>query len=331
LAAWRLLLALPAWVWPAWLALSCGGGPAWLCCLWVARHFSALVFLPGFPGSPGLLPTAPGSAAPPLGGVWLLRLSARSPCLLSPRLPWAASSRGRLRLYVLLALWLGGLALRPVAWPRRGVTVSSPGLRRHTRPRPLGPGPSPPPDACPAALCPGAPVVCSCGRPPVACPCTPGPRVCRRLAALLRPGRPCFRALRGRFPRPGCVSPLALVAACRSSVPATRWWPFRRLVPLERSAGAARPSLPCCRSFSRGPAVQAPLHAAGSRLAPFLCYAAVFPPRRPPWPRRPAPGAGFFWGFLGPFPPLSRPTGDLAPGFGALPRPLRSPWPAWPA
>jgi apolipoprotein N-acyltransferase len=120
-AGLALIIALMAWLWAGWLRPS---ADIWISCvgfaaLWVAQEVFRGWFLTGFPWLyHGYSYTDTWLAGwAPIGGVWLVGFtSVFTACLLSELFLWRHRRPAAVGVALLLAIWLGGKALTGVEW-----------------------------------------------------------------------------------------------------------------------------------------------------------------------------------------------------------------------
>ncbi len=290
-AGLALVIALMAWIWARWLRPA---QAPWLACLgfaalWVLQEVFRGWFLTGFPwlyhGYTHTDTWLVGWA--PVGGVWLLSfLSVLTACLLAELRLWKRLWPAASAAVLLLAMWLGGKALTLPEWTRPAgpplsvalIQADIPQSRKwdpahidHTlslyRDLSVAQGP------VDLIVWPetAVPVLQS-----QAIAFTDG--MAARLAAqgtTLITGIPVDDYENGELQ---IYNGIMVAGEADQQYLKHKLVPFGEYVPLQDLLRGliAFFDLPMS-SFSRGPAVQAPLEAAGYRLAPFICYEAVYP------------------------------------------------------
>lgn len=290
-AGLALVTALMAWVWARWLRPA---HAPWLAstgfaALWVLQEVFRGWFLTGFPWLyHGYAHTDTWLAGwAPVGGVWLLSfLSVLSACLLSEAPIWRRMHSAAVASALLLGIWLGGNALTAVEWTRpTGSPLSvaliqadiaqsrkwDPAHIDHTltlyRDLSVAQGP------VDLIVWPetAVPVLQSQARA-----FTDG--MAARLAkqgTTLITGIPVDEYENGDL---RIYNAIMVAGKGDEQYLKHKLVPFGEYVPLQDLLRGliAFFDLPMS-SFSRGPAMQEPLQAAGYRLAPFICYEAVYP------------------------------------------------------
>lgn len=290
-AGLALVIALMAWVWTQWLRPT---GHPWLGCigfaaLWVLQEIFRGWFLTGFPWLyHGYAHTDTWLAGwAPIGGVWLLSfLSVLTACLLSESPAWRRPLSAAAAVALLLFIWLGGKALTSIDWTEPTGSPLSVALiqadiaqsrkwdpanidRTLTLYRDLSVAQGPvdlivwPETAVPILQS-------------QALAFTNG--MAARLAdqgTTLITGIPVDAYENGELQ---IYNAIMVAGQKDEQYLKHKLVPFGEYVPLQDVLRGliAFFDLPMS-SFSRGPAVQEPLQAAGYRLAPFICYEAVYP------------------------------------------------------
>ena len=292
-AGLALIPALTVWLWVRWLRPEVSPWLASLgfAALWVGQEFFRSWFLTGFPWLyQGYAHTDTWLAGwAPLGGVWLLSfITVFSACLLSEWLLWRRLSHGLLAAALLLLIWGGGGLLTHIEWTRpAGEPLSvaliqadieqsrkwDPAHIDHTLMtyRDMSYAQHPDTDIIvwPETA---VPVLSSSAMPFVQ-------GVAANLAqqgTTLITGIPVDESDADGQMR--IYNGILAAGEQPSQYLKHKLVPFGEYVPLE---GLLRGliaffDLPMS-SFSRGPLEQQPLHAAGYRLAPFICYETVYP------------------------------------------------------
>ena len=290
-AGLALIPATATWIWARWLRpgqhgwLACGGFAA----LWVAQEFFRSWFLTGFPwlyqGYAHTDTWLVGWA--PLGGVWLAGfLSVFSACLLSEGTLWRRRAHGLAAATLLIAIWGGGALLAQVEWTQpigKPLTVAliqaDIEQSRKWDPAHIDYTLATYRDMTYAqqadlVLWPetAVPVLSSNAMPFV-----------QGMAAnLAQQGTTLITGIpvdqRDSDGQMRIYNGIMVAGENTSQYLKHKLVPFGEYVPLEDVLRGliAFFDLPMS-NFSRGPAQQAPLEAAGHRLAPLICYETVYP------------------------------------------------------
>ncbi|WP_373185044.1 apolipoprotein N-acyltransferase [Halopseudomonas sp.] len=290
-AGLALVIALMSWVWAGWLRPN---SSVWLACvgfaaLWVLQEVFRGWFLTGFPWLyHGYVHTDTWLAGwAPVGGVWLLGfLSVLTACLLSEPRVWRRLRPAAGGLVLLLIIWAGGRALITLEWTQPTgsplsvalIQADIPQSRKwdpahidHTltlyRDLSIAQGP------VDLIVWPetAVPVLQSQARA-----FTDG--MAKRLGeqgTTLITGIPVDEYENGELQ---IYNAIMVAGKEDEQYLKHKLVPFGEYVPLQQVLRGliAFFDLPMS-SFSRGPAAQQPLEAAGYRLAPFICYEAVYP------------------------------------------------------
>ncbi len=286
-----LVIALAAWLWARWLRPA---QPGWLACfgfaaLWVAQEIFRGWFLTGFPWLyQGYIHTDTWLAGfAPIGGVWLLTfLTVLSACLLSELRLWKRPSHAAAAVALLLAVWLGGKGLGAIEWTKPTGEPLSVALIQADIPQSRKWDP----DHIQQTLSLYRDLSYAQGPvdlilwPETAIPVlkTQAQGFADAMAANLAEqgttlitGIPVDNYDTGEL---RIFNGIMVAGTEENQYLKNKLVPFGEYVPMEQVLRGliAFFDLPMS-SFSRGPAVQPPLQAAGYRLAPFICYEAVYP------------------------------------------------------
>lgn len=286
-----LVIALTAWLWARWLRPT---HPGWLACLgfaalWVGQEMFRGWFLTGFPWLyQGYSHTDTWLAGfAPIGGIWLLSfLTVISACLLAEvrlwqRLPHAAGVAA-----VLLGIWFGGKALGAIEWTQPVGEPLSVALIQADIPQSR----KWEPEHIQQTLSLYRDMSYAQGAvdliiwPETAIPVlqTQAQGFADAMAANLAEqgttlitGIPVDNYDTGEL---RIFNGIMVAGSEQNQYLKNKLVPFGEYVPMEALLRGLIGffDLPMS-SFSRGPAVQAPLEAAGYRLAPYICYEAVYP------------------------------------------------------
>ncbi|GGC99907.1 apolipoprotein N-acyltransferase [Halopseudomonas salina] len=290
-AGLALVIALMAWLWARWLRPT---GNPWLACwgfaaLWVLQEVFRGWFLTGFPWlyhGYGHTDTWLAGWAP-LGGVWLLSfLSVLSACLLSEPGLWRSIRSASTGTALLLVIWLGGMGLSTLEWTQPTGSPLSVALIQADIPQSRKWDPDHIDQTLTLyrdlsiALAPVDLILW----PETAVP------VLQSQALAFTNGMAARLAEQGTTLITGIpvdeydndvlqiYNGIMVAGQQDEQYLKHKLVPFGEYVPLEEVLRGliAFFDLPMS-SFTRGPAVQQPLKAAGYRLAPFICYEAVYP------------------------------------------------------
>lgn len=290
-AGLALIPALTAWLWVRWLRPA---SVPWLAslgfaALWVGQEFFRSWFLTGFPWLyQGYAHTDTWLAGwAPLGGVWLLSfLTVFSACLLSEWQAWRRLSSALLASVLLVMIWGGGALLSQIEWTRPAGNPLSVALiqadieqSRKWDPAHIDHTLTTYRDMSYAQTADlivwpetAIPVLSSRARPFV-------DAIAANLAkqgSTLITGIPVDETdTEGQM---RIYNGIMVAGAQSNQYLKHKLVPFGEYVPLEDLLRGliAFFDLPMS-NFSRGPLEQEPLEAAGYRLAPFICYEAVYP------------------------------------------------------
>ncbi len=290
-AGLALVIALMAWVWAGWVRPT---GRIWLGCvgfaaLWVLQEIFRGWFLTGFPWLyHGYIHTDSWLAGwAPVGGVWLLGfLSVFSACLLSEFALWQRLRPAAGGLALLLAIWLGGKALTSVDWTDPIGSPLSVALIQADIPQSRKWDPAHIDNTLTLYR------DLSVAQEPVDLIVWPETAV----PVLQSQARAFTNGMAARLAEQGTTLVTGIPVDTYDSGERQiynaimvagqedeqylkhKLVPFGEYVPLQTVLRGliAFFDLPMS-SFSRGPAIQAPINAAGYRLAPFICYEAVYP------------------------------------------------------
>lgn len=290
-AGLALVIALMAWVWTKWLRPT---GHPWLGCigfaaLWVLQEIFRGWFLTGFPWLyHGYAHTDTWLAGwAPIGGVWLLSfLSVFTACLLSEPPAWRHLRPAAAAVAVLLVIWLGGKALTSVDWTEPTGSPLSVALIQAdiAQSRKWDPANVDRTLSLYRDLSIAQGPVDLIVWPETAVPVLQSQALAftngmaARLAdqgTTLITGIPVDAYEDGEMQ---IYNAIMVAGQKDEQYLKHKLVPFGEYVPLQDVLRGliAFFDLPMS-SFSRGPAVQEPLQAAGYRLAPFICYEAVYP------------------------------------------------------
>lgn len=290
-AGLALVIALTAWLWAGWLRPIKAGW--WSCigfaCLWVAQEIFRGWFLTGFPWLyQGYMHTDTWlSGFAPVGGVWLLSLlTVLTACLLAEPAVWKRLPQAACASALLLAIWLGGLGLRHIEWTQPAGDPLSVALIQADIPQSRKWDP----DHIQHTLSLYRDM--SYAQGPVDLIVWPETAI----PVLQTQAQGFADAMAANFAEQGTTlitgipvdnydtgelriyNGIMVAGSAGNHYLKNKLVPFGEYVPMEQVLRGliAFFDLPMS-SFSRGPAVQAPLKAAGYQLAPFICYEAVYP------------------------------------------------------
>lgn len=290
-AGLALIIALTAWLWARWLRPSQSG---WLSCfgfaaLWVGQEIFRGWFLTGFPWLyQGYIHTDTWLAGyAPIGGVWLLSLlTVLSACLLCEDALWKRLPHAAGAVALVVAIWAGGKLLSNIDWTQPAGEPLSVALIQADIPQSRKWDP----DHIQHTLTLYRDMSYAQGQvdllvwPETAVP------------VLQSQAQPFVDAMAANFAEQGTTlitgipvddyetgelrifNGIMVAGSENNRYLKNKLVPFGEYVPLEQVLRGliAFFDLPMS-SFSRGPAIQPPLEAAGYQLAPFICYEAVYP------------------------------------------------------
>lgn len=286
-----LVIALTAWLWARWLRPAQAG---WLSCLgfaalWVGQEIFRGWFLTGFPWLyQGYIHTDTWLAGfAPIGGIWLLSfLTVISACLLSEFSIWKRLPHGAAAVALLLVIWLGGKGLGAIEWTQPAGEPLSVALIQAD----IAQSRKWDPEHIQQTL--GLYRDMSYAQGPVDLIIWPetaipvlksraqgfADAIAANLAdqgTTLITGIPVDNYDTGEL---RIFNGIMVAGSEKNQYLKNKLVPFGEYVPMDQLLRGliAFFDLPMS-SFARGPAVQQPLQAAGYRLAPFICYEAVYP------------------------------------------------------